>query len=634
MTEPVASSGQPSSGKPPSSPMHILVVDDNEDNRNLLARRLKGKGYIVDIAVDGPSALEACAKTTYDAILLDVMMPGMSGIEVLTKLRETHAKTELAVIMATAKNDSTSVVDALKKGANDYVTKPIDFPVLLARLETHLAMKAETAKVAAEAKTKVDVTFGIAPGTVLADRYEILEKCGEGGFAVVYRARQLSTNREVALKHLRPDVLVAQNDSVHIERFERESKLIGELNHSHVVRLIDSGSVSVRPGAPPAKKDPSDPGATETRKRKPEGVAMSVPYIVMELLQGESLSELIEREAPLDPARSVDIILPVLSALHAAHVKGVVHRDVKPSNIMLTTDARGAVEPKVLDFGIAKLTKQEDSDLTVTSSLVGTPRYMPPEQAFGKKDLDARVDQFSAAAVLYQMLTGRPLYNGENYLELVSNVLAGTYKPLAEAKPGLDPDLVAAVTRALSGQRENRYSTMLAFGRALLPFASDRGGRRWTDEFTTGSIRPPAAIGAVTEPSQPTAIAGSAPPADVTVAHSRRPSTPPKKEELPTKPEGKKSELLGNLEPLPISSPKASSEPPAVKAKSEPPPPPKSEPPPSVSEPPSSSQEDEAPLSAMGQPAPVEVAGPKWGLIAIVALATLIISYLLARYLR
>ena len=598
MSEPVASSGNPSSGKPPSSPMHVLVVDDNPDNSNLLARRLKGKGYIVDVASDGPSALEAVAKTTYDAIILDVMMPGMSGIEVLTKLREKHAKTELAVIMATAKTDSSSVVDALKKGANDYVTKPIDFPVLLARLETHLAMKAETEKAAAAATTKVDVTFGIKPGTVLAERYEILEKCGEGGFAVVYRARQLSTNREVALKHLRPDVLAAQSDRVHLERFERESKLIGDLNHSNVVRLIDSGSVSMQPGPPPVKpKEGSDPGAiaSQTRKRQQAGTsspdAMSVPYIVMELLQGESLSELIEREAPVDATRAVDIILPVLSALHAAHEKGVVHRDVKPSNIMLAADGRGGIEPKVLDFGIAKLTKQEDSDLTVTSSLIGTPRYMPPEQAFGKKDLDARVDQFSAAAVLYQMLTGKALYNGESYLELVSNVLAGTFVPLAEARPELPPDLPTAVTRALASQRENRFKSMLAFGRALLPFASERIARRWADEFSTASLGPP--------PDAP-------PPVAVTLVEA--------KVEKPTV--------------IPPSEAKTSE--PAVKVRASAPPPATAKAAPDEAPTPKEAPAvEEAPL-----PAPIAAArGPAWGRILLIGLASLLLSYLFARYL-
>jgi DNA-binding response OmpR family regulator len=131
-------SDQPARSSPPAG-LRLLVVDDNDDNRNLLSRRLRSRGYEVDIAEDGPAALKACETVPYDAILLDVMMPGMSGMEVLEKLRKKHGKTELAVIMATAKTDTFSVVDALKRGANDYVTKPIDLPVLIARLETHLA---------------------------------------------------------------------------------------------------------------------------------------------------------------------------------------------------------------------------------------------------------------------------------------------------------------------------------------------------------------------------------------------------------------------------------------------------------------------------------------------------------------
>lgn len=488
------------SDAPPESPKapRLLVVDDNDDNRNLLSRRLKSKGYQVDLAADGPSALEACAKVAYDAILLDVMMPGMSGIEVLEELRAKHAKTELAVIMATAKNDSVSVVDALKRGANDYVTKPIDFPVLLARLETHLAMKQEAAARGAQ----VDVTFGIAQGTVLCNRYEILDKIGEGGFAVVYRARQLSTNREVALKHLRPDVLGAPGTDVQLERFERESQLIGELNHPNVVRLIDSGRVSVRPGAPStkpegpraaaresaavesaAKNDAPVEANSQTRRRSPDSEVLAVPFIVMDLLTGESLSELIEREAPLAATRAVDLMVPILSALSAAHAKGVIHRDIKPSNIMVTSDGAGDLAPKILDFGIAKLTAREKQDLTVSASLLGTPQYMPPEQARGLKDLDGRTDQFAAAAVLYHMLTGHMLYSGESLLDIIIKVLAGSFPSLQNERPDLPPGLAAVIERALATEREDRYPSMTDFGRELLRYASDRTSRRWSDHF-------------------------------------------------------------------------------------------------------------------------------------------------------
>ena len=119
----------------------LLVVDDNEDNRDMLARRLKRQGYAVDVAEDGTQALGMIAAANYDLVLLDIMMPGLSGIDVLTTLRTRHSVADLPIIMATAKDESEDVVNALKLGANDYVTKPIDFPVVLARIRTQLSLK-------------------------------------------------------------------------------------------------------------------------------------------------------------------------------------------------------------------------------------------------------------------------------------------------------------------------------------------------------------------------------------------------------------------------------------------------------------------------------------------------------------
>jgi len=474
----------------------ILVVDDNEDNRQVLSRRLRRQGYEVDLADSGPAALEALAGGAYDAVLLDVMMPGMSGIEVLEKLREMHGKTELPVIMATAKTDSVDVVDALRRGANDYVTKPIDFPVLLARLDTQIAMKREAEK---RSVSVIDVTIGIEPGTVIDGRYEIVDKLGEGGFAVVYRAIQLSTKQEVALKHARPDVLRA-NETVHLERFKREVTLIGQMNHPNVVRLIDSGTIPVRRGARPKEStstrieaaskqgDGHEEGAaTRTRRRQEafegDGQATQVPYIVMEFLRGESLSSLIDREGPLPPERAVDLILPIASALGAAHARGIIHRDVKPSNILLAEGPDGTIEPKMLDFGIAKLTEPDVNALTVSASLIGTPQYMPPEQARGLKDLDGRADQFSLAAVLYELLTGRSLYRGESLLELVAKVLDAEFMPVHWVRSDLPPGLPEVLAKALSRERDDRYESMKAFGQALVPFASPGTALRWAESF-------------------------------------------------------------------------------------------------------------------------------------------------------
>jgi serine/threonine-protein kinase len=345
------------------------------------------------------------------------------------------------------------------------------------------------------------VTIGTEPGTVIDGRHEIVDKVGEGGFAVVYRAMQLSTKQEVALKHARPDVLRA-NESVHLERFKREVTLIGRMNHPNVVRVIDSGTIPVRRGSRPKPEsfstrieggstqgDGLEEGtSTRTRRRQDalegDGQATThVPYIVMEFLRGESLSKLIDREEPLPPERAVDIILPIASALGAAHARGIVHRDVKPSNILLAEGPDGTIEPKMLDFGIAKLTEPDVQALTISTSLIGTPQCMSPEQARGLKDLDGRADQYSLAAVLYELLTGRRLYLGESLLELVAKALDAELMPLNWVRSDVPSGLPEVVAKALSRERDDRYESMKAFGQALVPFASPGTALRWAEAF-------------------------------------------------------------------------------------------------------------------------------------------------------
>lgn len=490
-----------------SSPLaRILVVDDNADNRDVLQRRLERKGYEAHTAVDGETALAAVSAERFDAVLLDVMMPGMSGNEVLLKIRERYNKTELLVIMATAKSDSIDIVESLGHGANDYVTKPINFPVLLARLESHLSVKQEAAE---RAGPVIDVSLGIEHGTVLDDRYEILEIAGEGGFAQVYRARQLSTGQLVAFKHARPERVRKSTMTSELARFEREMVLIGQLRHPHIVRLIDSGTIPVRHAQ--LSRSRSDSGSlddSETRREPaagrtadaPSGASsgtrpkssqppstgdnvLAVPYMVMEYLEGESLGQLMKRKKRFSCEETLALMLPVMSALAAAHEQGIVHRDVKPQNILLVKDHKDALQPKVLDFGIAKLTDQDADALTVNESFIGTPEFSAPEQARGKKDIDTRADQFSVAAILYQLLSGRPMYKADGFMAMVSAVVHGEFKPIGEVEKDLPKGVIDAMNRALSLDRKGRFKSIEGFARALLPFADDAVMRRWVDDF-------------------------------------------------------------------------------------------------------------------------------------------------------
>ncbi|MEO0326362.1 MAG: response regulator, partial [Myxococcota bacterium] len=306
----------------PSS-ARLLVVDDNADNRDMLARRLRKRGYEVHTAPDGDEALHMVEGTEYDLVLLDIMMPGTDGMEVLRRLRTSYAQAELPILMATAKTDSSDVVEALRLGANDYVTKPIDFPVALARIQSHLQTREEAPTVPAPAAA-LPPDGRAEPGTVLDGRYEVVREIGEGGFAIVFEARQLSTGQLVAVKVLRHHHADDAAGAVERRRFEREMKVIGKLTHPHVVRLIDFGELKARVEAVDGWSEATEPSEATTTQESSGNrrILKRLPYIVMERIDGEPLQALLLRKAPLAIDVTTAIFLPVVSAVAAAHRLG------------------------------------------------------------------------------------------------------------------------------------------------------------------------------------------------------------------------------------------------------------------------------------------------------------------------
>ncbi|MEZ4288786.1 MAG: response regulator, partial [Polyangiales bacterium] len=397
---------------------HLLVVDDNADNRDLFARRFERLGYAVAKAENGVDALQMMKRKEFDLIVLDVMMPGMSGLEVLREIRLRRSKVELPVLIATARSDSSEVVKALELGANDYVTKPLDFPVIKARIESHLRLRSEVDSIVSPpAWFLADGTA--SPGTIIDGRYEVLATLGRGGFAVVFKAVQLSTGQICAVKVMRPHRMAERaNAEIEIARFRQEMDLIRRLEHPHIVRLIDSGTLQIRiaqqgnakilvagqPSIPPTQSGGIARSESDPKPSLPstplEPAQYAVPYIVMEFLDGRPVSDVIANESPMSANRAVEILLPVLSAVSVAHRAGVVHRDLKPPNIILT-HRQGRPHPKVLDFGIAKLVDDEASTITTDEQFLGTPEYMSPEQASGSHRLSAQSDQYTLGVMLY-----------------------------------------------------------------------------------------------------------------------------------------------------------------------------------------------------------------------------------------
>jgi CheY-like chemotaxis protein len=405
-------------------PATILIVDDLPANRDLLSRRLTRAGFRVTQASSGPEALEAVRRSPPDCVLLDIMMPGMSGIDVLRQLRLTRSIVSLPVIMVTAKTESEDVVEALSFGANDYITKPLDFPVVLARIRAQL--RTRTAAQDQKAPKEPLTPAHAIPGTVLSGRYRLDSVIGGGSFGTVFRARHLELGRDVAVKVLATS---AGSDPEALARFRREGASACRVQHPNAVAVLDFGV-------------------------NESGVA----YLVMELLVGRSLEKELEDSGRLSFARTVEVIAPVCAALAAAHAAGVVHRDIKPSNVFLHRTPHGEV-PKILDFGIAKIVGESAiaGNLTLDGTLLGTPAYMAPER-FRRGPYGPKSDVYSVGAMLYEMLAGRLPFipASADPLALVALQAEEEAPPLRAQRPDVPAGLDELVHAALARDPEAR----------------------------------------------------------------------------------------------------------------------------------------------------------------------------------
>ncbi len=281
--------------------------------------------------------------------------------------------------------------------------------------------------------------------------YRVVRELGAGGMGAVWEAVHEKLDKRVAVKTLHGGI--AENPDA-VKRFMREGRAASRIRHPHIVDVTDVG------------------------------VERGQPYLVMEFLAGEPLSDAIERERGLSIAKTVEVALPVADALHTAHLAGVVHRDLKPDNIFLTRDRRGDLHPIVLDFGISKLEEDGEARLTQTRQVMGTPYYMSPEQARGAKGIDARSDQFSFGLVLYECLSGQRAVEGDTVLEVIHKIATGAFAPLSELCPDLPAALRDAVERMIAPERDERFANMEEVARALLPFAEAPVRARWERVFT------------------------------------------------------------------------------------------------------------------------------------------------------
>ena len=282
--------------------------------------------------------------------------------------------------------------------------------------------------------------------------YELVRAIGSGGMGVVFEAHHEALGRQVAIKVLHALAADTPKSSVVRARFLREGRAAAQVRHPHVVDVFDFG------------------------------VQDGTPFLVMELVQGESLAERLEREKVLSLSDALEIILPVLSAVGELHAAGIIHRDLKPANILLGRGRGGELCPKVADFGVSRVDDGEAS-LTDSGVVVGTYKYMAPEQARHSRTATERADQYALGVILYECLTGQAPFEGDSPYELTHAILHAPIVPPADRNPALPRPLDAIILRALSRDAEARFECVEELGAALLAFAETGLALRWRGEF-------------------------------------------------------------------------------------------------------------------------------------------------------
>ena len=283
------------------------------------------------------------------------------------------------------------------------------------------------------------------PGDIVDGKYRLERMLGQGGMGAVYAARHVKLGHAVAIKLM----LEAAGNVEATRRFLNEGRAAVNIQHENVVRGSDLGEEN--------------------------GYA----FMVLELLDGEDLDQLLEREIRLEPSVAVDYVIQALRGVAQAHAQGIIHRDLKPANLFLTRRPDGSMVLKVLDFGISKTTggalDMAPGQLTSTATMLGSPLYMSPEQLRSSKRVDARADIWAIGVILFELMSGERPFNGETLGELFSSILETEAPRLSSRVPSVPPGLEAIVARCLQRRPEDRYQAAAELERELAPFGRTTG---------------------------------------------------------------------------------------------------------------------------------------------------------------
>jgi serine/threonine protein kinase len=283
-------------------------------------------------------------------------------------------------------------------------------------------------------------------GSFFGDRFRIDSPLGTGGMGAVFKATDLKANRQIALKVL----LKARRDGESRQRFAREAEILSKLSHPGIVGIHGFGHA--------------------------QG---GVPWLAMELVEGESLGDRVRRKGPLPADEVAPILRAVCDALQTAHAAGVIHRDLKPDNIILRKHAIPAQAVKLIDFGLSRV--DDAKRLTATGTMIGTPRYMAPEQISSIKNSGPRSDIYALGVMVFESLTGESPFQASDHGQLLGAILQGRIQKLSQIRPDLPPETEAVVARAMDKDPDVRFQTPLEFAQA---FSEATGTRTSHLKFT------------------------------------------------------------------------------------------------------------------------------------------------------
>jgi serine/threonine-protein kinase len=286
---------------------------------------------------------------------------------------------------------------------------------------------------------------GVTVGELVDGKYRIVRLIGEGGWGLVFEAENIRTLKRVAIKMLRTHAGVTADIQA---RFQREAQAAGRIGSEHIVEVFDLGVL--------------DDGTH---------------YMVMELLTGQDVATRLRERGRMDPAAAARVLIQVLDGLGAAHDAGILHRDLKPENLFLVPTRTGEEFVKILDFGISKFNADPAgiASATMTGAVLGSPCYMAPEQARGLKQVDKRTDLYAVGTLMFECLTGRVPFEGDNFNDLMFRIVLAPRPNPCSLDPSLDPDLGLLVTKAISVEPQDRFQSAAEMRAAIVDWLSSRG---------------------------------------------------------------------------------------------------------------------------------------------------------------